>query len=138
MILQLFTNVAIAIESIKFAIKIPVKLILLIPTMPHALTKCNLLLLYSLIQIVTTVCIAAYYVNEEYCLPVWRVLMSNSEHCGKSNDCTLLFFILIFLLLFYDNSAIGFLRNGKRCVNTCSNNDSLLFFILVFLKLFYC
>lgn len=63
--------------------------------------------------------------------------MSNSEHCGRTNDCTLLFFILVFLLLFYDNSGLGVLSTGKRGINTCSNNDSLLFFILVFLKLFY-
>ncbi|NMA34994.1 MAG: hypothetical protein GX940_10695 [Clostridiaceae bacterium] len=64
--------------------------------------------------------------------------MSNSEYTGRNNDCTLLFFILVFLLLFYDNSAIGILRRGKYNVNTCSKDDSLLFFILVFLKLFYC
>ncbi len=63
--------------------------------------------------------------------------MSNKEYYCRTNDCTLLFFILVFLLLFYDNSAIGFLRTGKHCVNTCSSDDSLLFFILVFLKLFY-
>jgi hypothetical protein len=56
--------------------------------------------------------------------------------CGTSN-CTLLFFILVFLLLFYDNSAIGVFTTGKRCVNTCRGDDSLLFFILIFLKLFY-
>lgn len=50
----------------------------------------------------------------------------------------LAFFILVFLLLFYDNSAIGILKRGEYGVNTCSRNDSLLFFILVFLKLFYC
>ncbi len=64
--------------------------------------------------------------------------MSNSPHNSNTNDCTLLFFILIFLLLFYDNSGIGILKNGKRCENTCRRDDSLLFFILVFLKLFYC
>ena len=63
--------------------------------------------------------------------------MSNSPHSGNTNDCTLLFFILIFLLLFYDNSGIGILRNGQRFENTCCRDDSLLFFILVFLKLFY-
>lgn len=63
--------------------------------------------------------------------------MSNIEHCSGTNDCTLLFFILVFLLLFYDNSALGFLSKGKRGINTCGKNDSLLFFILVFLKLFY-
>lgn len=63
--------------------------------------------------------------------------MSNVEYCGRGNDCTVLFFILIFLLLFYDNSGIGILQTGKRGINTCSKDDSLLFFILVFLKLFY-
>ena len=62
--------------------------------------------------------------------------MSNIEHC-KKGDCSLLFFILIFLLLFYDNSALGILSTGKRGINTCGRDDSLLFFILVFLKLFY-
>ncbi len=63
--------------------------------------------------------------------------MSNSEFSDRHNDCTLLFFILVFLLLFYDNSAIGIIKSGKRDVNTCRKDDSLLFFILVFLKLFY-
>lgn len=63
--------------------------------------------------------------------------MSNIEHCSKTNDCTLLFFILVFLLLFYDNSGLGFISRGRRGINTCSKDDSLLFFILVFLKLFY-
>lgn len=63
--------------------------------------------------------------------------MSNSEFEGSRSDCTILFFILIFLLLFYDNSAVGILKHGKRGVNTCGKDDSLLFFILVFLKLFY-
>lgn len=63
--------------------------------------------------------------------------MSNSEFCGRKSDCSLLFFILIFLLLFYDNSGLGIIRTGKRGINTCGCNDSLLFFILVFLKLFH-
>ena len=63
--------------------------------------------------------------------------MPDNELCCRKNDCTLLFFILIFLLLFYDNSGLGILSTGKRGINTCSKNDSLLFFILVFLKLFY-
>lgn len=63
--------------------------------------------------------------------------MSNNEFCGRTCDCTLLFFILIFLLLFYDNSAVGIIRNGSRGKNTCCKDDTLLFFILVFLKLFY-
>lgn len=63
--------------------------------------------------------------------------MSNSEYCDRTNSCSLLFFILVFLLLFYDNSAIGLISTGRRANNTCNKNDSLLFFILVFLKLFY-
>ena len=63
--------------------------------------------------------------------------MSNYERCGRENDCTLLFFILVFLLLFYDNSALGLFKSGKRGINTCRGDDSLLFFILVFLKLFW-
>lgn len=63
--------------------------------------------------------------------------MSNSEFGSSHNDCTLLFFILVFLLLFYDDSAIGIIKCGKRSVNTCKKDDSLLFFILVFLELFY-
>ena len=73
---------------------------------------------------------------QNYCTR--RDSMSNIECPGRTNDCTLLFFILIFLLLFYDNSAIGLFRTGKLCTNTCGRNDSLLFFILIFLKLFYC
>lgn len=63
--------------------------------------------------------------------------MSNIKSCGRTCDCTLLFFILVFLLLFYDNSAIGVLGTGRRGKNTCCKNNDLLFFILVFLKLFY-
>ena len=80
----------------------------------------------------------AYYVNEKIVTTnSRRDRMSNSEHCGTKNDSTLLFFILVFLLLFYDNSGLGILSTGKRSISTCSHNDSLLFFILVFLKLFY-
>lgn len=63
--------------------------------------------------------------------------MSEREFLGKSGDCTLLFFILVFLLLFYDNSAIGILSSGRRGINTCSHDCTILFFILVFLELFY-
>ncbi|MDP4113700.1 MAG: hypothetical protein Q8924_16430 [Bacillota bacterium] len=63
--------------------------------------------------------------------------MSNVEYCSGTSNCTLLFFILVFLLLFYDNSALGFIKTGKRGINTCCHDDTLLFFILVFLKLFY-
>ena len=60
--------------------------------------------------------------------------MSNKS-MGK-NDCGLLFFILVFLLLFYDNSSLAILSTGKRGVNTCKGDNTLLFFILVFLELF--
>lgn len=59
-----------------------------------------------------------------------------SKGLNTNNDCGLLFFILVFLLLFYDNSSLGVLSTGKRGINTCSGDSSLLFFILVFLKLF--
>lgn len=61
--------------------------------------------------------------------------MSRGIH--RENDCGLLFFILVFLLLFYDNSALAFFSTGKRGINTCKGDSSLLFFILVFLELFY-
>lgn len=54
-----------------------------------------------------------------------------------SNNCELLFFILIYLLLFYDSSSIGILRKGRRSKIPKSNDCTLLFFILVFLLLFY-
>jgi len=63
--------------------------------------------------------------------------MSEREFLGRSDDCTLLFFILVFLLLFWDNSAIGILRTGRRGINTCGHDCTILFFILVFLELFY-
>jgi hypothetical protein len=55
-----------------------------------------------------------------------------SKEIKKSNS-NILFFILVFLLLFYDSRPIG---GCKHTMDEC--NDSLLFFILVFLKLFYC
>lgn len=60
-----------------------------------------------------------------------------SRRTGNSGDCGLLFFILVFLLLFYDNSSIGILSRGKRGINTCNGDCTILFFILVFLELFY-
>ncbi len=63
--------------------------------------------------------------------------MSDNKFLGRSDDCTLLFFILVFLLLFWDNSAIGMFRTGRRGINTCDHDCTLLFFILVFLELFY-
>ena len=80
----------------------------------------------------------AYYVNVDlYIMLLRRDSMSNMERGGCTHDCTLLFFILVFLLLFYDNSALGILSTGRRGINTCTGDDTLLFFILVFLKLFY-
>jgi hypothetical protein len=60
-----------------------------------------------------------------------------SRNIDNSCDCGLLFFILVFLLLFYDNSSIGILSSGKRGINTCNGDCTILFFILVFLELFY-
>lgn len=72
----------------------------------------------------------------------------NKTSCGNSE---LLFFILVYLLLFYDSSCIGILTK-KRYINNllaqgnlealnslvpCEKNDTALFFILVFLLLFY-
>ena len=59
-----------------------------------------------------------------------------SKGLKGNNDCGLLFFILVFLLLFYDNSSLAVLSTGKRGVNTCKGDNTLLFFILVFLELF--
>lgn len=55
--------------------------------------------------------------------------------CGEINksNSSILFFILVFLLLFYDSRPIGGIKHTVD-----GNDDSLLFFILVFLKLFYC
>ena len=60
-----------------------------------------------------------------------------SKGLNGNNDCGLLFFILVFLLLFYDNSSLAVFSTGKRGVNTCKGDNTLLFFILVFLQLFY-
>lgn len=48
------------------------------------------------------------------------------------NKSNMLFFILIFLLLFYDSRPIGINRYVKE-----KNDSSLLFFMLVYLELFY-
>ncbi|HHW49013.1 MAG TPA: hypothetical protein GXX14_10420 [Clostridiaceae bacterium] len=76
-------------------------------------------------------------------------LAGNRANCGNSE---LLFFILVYLLLFYDSSCIGILAK-KRYINSLllqggsledlnslfkrEKNDTALFFILVFLLLFY-
>ena len=75
--------------------------------------------------------------------------MANRTNCGNSE---LLFFILVYLLLFYDSSCIGILAKKRYIKNLlmqggnldslnisgpCEKNDTALFFILVFLLLFY-
>jgi hypothetical protein len=59
----------------------------------------------------------------------------NTDKIERDNG--ILFFILIYLLLFYDNSCIGILSRGYRKPNTCRGGSSSLFFILDFLLLFY-
>ncbi|MCR4435389.1 MAG: hypothetical protein QHH06_08625 [Clostridiales bacterium] len=54
-----------------------------------------------------------------------------------SNDSSLLFFILVYLLLFYDSSCIGILRTGVPRPVPHEKDSTPLFFILVFLLLFY-
>ncbi len=48
------------------------------------------------------------------------------------NKSNVLYFILVYLLLFYDSRPIGINRYVKE-----KNDSSLLFFILVYLELFY-
>jgi len=60
-----------------------------------------------------------------------------AESLRHQDNCELLFFILIYLLLFYDNRSIGILTKGRSKVNTCKGGCTSLFFILVFLLLFY-
>lgn len=55
---------------------------------------------------------------------------------GEVND-GILFFILLFLMLFYDNRSIGILGKKHKDNFNNSNDCSLLFFILIFLILFY-
>jgi hypothetical protein len=54
-------------------------------------------------------------------------------------DSALLFFILDFLLLFYDSSSIGICsRRSASCTKASASRDSsILFFILIYLLLFY-
>lgn len=49
-----------------------------------------------------------------------------------NNRSNMLYFIIIFLLLFYDSRPIGIDRYVKE-----KNDSSLLFFMLVYLELFY-
>jgi hypothetical protein len=54
----------------------------------------------------------------------------------SKNDSTILFFILIFLLLFYDNSPLNRPNYTSEKYNEKSDS-TILFFILIFLILFY-
>ena len=54
----------------------------------------------------------------------------------KTRNPDILFFILIFLLLFYDSRPLYVLR-GISIPYTQEKDSSILFFILVFLLLFY-
>ena len=62
--------------------------------------------------------------------------MSKNILPATQRDNSILFFIIVFLLLFYDNSAlvnrIPYLRGETR-----EHDSSIMFFILVFLLLFY-
>lgn len=49
----------------------------------------------------------------------------------------MLFFIILYLMLFYDNSAVGILSRGYPCKNTAGSDCTYLFFIILFLLLFY-
>ncbi|MBZ4645423.1 MAG: hypothetical protein JG777_912 [Clostridia bacterium] len=51
-------------------------------------------------------------------------------------DSTILFFILVFLLLFYDNSPLYRYPSVVGQVEV-KRDSSILFFILIFLLLFY-
>jgi hypothetical protein len=53
-----------------------------------------------------------------------------------NDDASILFFILDFLLLFYDNRSIGILGRKFNALPK-SETTKALFFILVFLLLFY-
>ena len=54
----------------------------------------------------------------------------------KSGNSELLFFILVFLLLFYDDSYLE-LRSKIYGYKAAEHDSSILFFILIFLLLFY-
>ncbi|MDK2934689.1 MAG: hypothetical protein PWP27_2499 [Clostridiales bacterium] len=62
--------------------------------------------------------------------------MSDLVRSYTRGDSSLLFFIIVFLLLFYDNSAICGYPYAKGGVRQ-KGDSSILFFILVFLLLFY-
>lgn len=64
------------------------------------------------------------------CLGMGVHIMNNK---GNSE---MLFFIILFLLLFYDSSFIDKLR-GKSVIKESKKDSSILFFIIIFLLLFY-
>lgn len=78
--------------------------------------------------------------GKNICGNVFRICNGMQD---KNSD--LLFFILIFLLLFYDNRPLRILRGkltGCDCsidsfFNKAERDPKLLFFILIFLILFY-
>jgi hypothetical protein len=60
-------------------------------------------------------------------------MYSIKKHTGNSD---ILFFILIFLLLFYDDSFLRRFNKGNF-KSMAKKDPSILFFILIFLILFY-
>ncbi len=55
---------------------------------------------------------------------------------GQNSE--ILFFILVFLLLFYDNRPLLALKGDLPAeVIRCGSDSSILFFIIIFLLLFY-
>ena len=59
------------------------------------------------------------------------ILMVCPGNCQR--DPAILFFILVYLLLFYDNSCLPVLHK----YHPCDRDPVMLFFILIFLLLFY-
>jgi hypothetical protein len=64
------------------------------------------------------------------------------KHLGnllKGENCSMLFFILVFLFLFTKKDGLGnlFCKKDGECIEGDEKNDcSILFFIIVFLLLF--
>lgn len=59
-----------------------------------------------------------------------------ANNCYGGNS-EILFFILIFLLLFYDNSPLYRYPYSGKTGGYDKHDNSILFFILIFLLLFY-
>ncbi len=62
--------------------------------------------------------------------------MGTKKTYYTSGNTELLFFILIFLLLFYDSSPL-YSFSPTTCGTCYPKDNSILFFILIFLLLFY-